>query len=48
MLSTFSAVYTDPDVTVRCYAVKMLVEQAKTCTSRKCVEIIGLIQKVTT
>lgn len=46
MLSTFSAVYADPDVAVRCQAVQMLVEQAKSCTSRKFEEIISLLQKV--
>lgn len=46
MLSTFSGVYADHDTSVRCQAVKMLVEQAKSCASRKCEDIIALIQKV--
>ncbi|KAF6037720.1 TSC2 [Bugula neritina] len=46
LLSTCSAVYSDPDVTVRCKVVQLLVERAKCCTSRKCGEIISLLQKI--
>ncbi|XP_067929120.1 tuberin-like isoform X2 [Watersipora subatra] len=46
MLTTFAGVYADVDVTIRCRAVQVLAEQAKSCTSKKCIEILSLLEKI--